>query len=298
MPLTKHITGWPVPAFLAFAALAALAVVLAAFVLPAPGAAAPGAAVARPAVSVADARPAQLRWPVSGSLPPRSEPALPKKHLIVIPGGGFTFHDQGFWPAIAAKAGAAGFVPHFLDYRLFDLEGAVADAREMARRLAARYGRDNVYAYGSSAGGTLATLLAASADVAGAVASSGLYDLRHWPWATLYRGPDYLNSIGATWEARRRVSPMRHRLRCPALLLHGSWDPIVAVTQALDYAAWHPKARLRIFPGGHGLYRTRPASVTAGMRWLTRTATKQAKAVQRRARGARTANAARRILCA
>lgn len=295
MPLPKHMTGLPVPAFLVLAAMAVFAVALGMVMA---GATAPAEAATKAAAPVSGATPTQLRWPVSGSLPPKGEPAPPKKHLIVIPGGGFTFHDQGFWPSIAPKAAAAGFVPHLLDYRLFDLEGAVADAREMAHSLAARYGRDRIYAYGSSAGGTLATLLAAGGDVAGTVVSSGLYDLRYWPWATLYRGPEYLASIGADWDARRQISPMRYRLRCPALLLHGSWDPIVAVTQAEDYAASRPRARLRIFPGGHGLYRTRPNSVTAGMRWLSRTATKQAKVAERLSRGARTANAARRILCA
>lgn len=246
--------------------------------------------------------PSALRWQVSGPVGSTGDIVAggptSRRHLIVIPGGGFTFHDRGFWPAIAPKAIAAGFEPHFLAYRLYDLEGAIADARAMARALSARYGRAKVFAYGSSAGGTLATLLAARGEVSAAVSSSGLYDLRHWPWATEYRGDEYLHSIGASWEVRQRVSPVRHRLRCPALLLHGSWDPVVPVTQALDFEATRPRARLRLYPGGHGLYRARPASVYAAIRWLARTARRQGVLDQRLQRGARTAGAARRILCA
>ena len=48
----------------------------------------------------------------------------------------------------------------------------------------------------------LATLLASEGLVAAGVASSGLYDFRYWPWATLDRGPNYLVSIGADWDVR------------------------------------------------------------------------------------------------
>lgn len=289
MPLPKYPAGRPATILFALIAVTVCAVACLAT---------SSQAASKDPADLRDATPTQLRWVASGSLPAKPAQPARSRHLIVIPGGGFTFHDKGFWAAIAPKALAAGFIPHLLEYRLYDLEGAVADARAMARSLAARYGRDRIYAYGSSAGGTLATLLAANGNVAAAVVSSGLYDLRYWPWATEYRGPEYLASIGADRETRRKVSPMRHRLRCPALLLHGSWDPIVSVTQAEDFAASRPRARLRIFPGGHGLYRARPASVNAGMSWLARTATKQAKVAEEVKRGARTANAARRILCA
>jgi acetyl esterase/lipase len=285
----------PLPKYLAArSATTLIALISLALCLAFAGMASPGLATAKK-TKLRGAEPTQLRWNVSGSLPPKT---TPQRHLIVIPGGGFTFLDKNFWPTIAPKAAAAGFTPHLLEYRLYDLEGAVADARAMARSLANRYGRDNVYAYGSSAGGTLAILLAANAQVAGSVVSSGLYDLRYWPWATVNRGPEYLASIGADREVRRRVSPMRHRLRCPALLLHGSWDPIVPVTQAEDFEALRPRARLRTYPAGHGLYKARPASVSFAINWLARTAAKQSKVAEAVKRGARTARAARRILCA
>lgn len=222
----------------------------------------------------------------------------PTRHLILIPGGGFTFRDAGFYAAVAPMAIAAGFVPHQLEYRLFDVGGAIADARRFAVELRRRYGRANVFAYGSSAGGTLAALLASEGLVSAAVASSGLYDFRDWPWATYDRGPNYLASIGAAdREARRIYSPMRHRLRCPLLALHGSWDPVVSVFQAQDYAATHPRARLRLYEAGHGLYRSRPGSVSGALRWLKRTANKQAKIARKQLRGARAAQVARRIRC-
>lgn len=223
----------------------------------------------------------------------------PERHLIVIPGGGFTFHDRGFWPAVAPIAKAAGFVPHLLEYQLFDLSGAVSDAREKARELIGRHGRANVFAYGSSAGGTLAALLAAEGLATAAVASSGMYDLRDWPWLLLDRNPGYLASIGADRFTSRSHSPIRHRLRCPLLALHGSWDAVVSVFQAEDYVATRPRANLRTYEAGHGLYRTRPGSILTSMRWLNRTAQKQAKTTRASvARGSRTAEVARRIRCA
>lgn len=226
----------------------------------------------------------------------RTEPR-PARHLILIPGGGFTHLDRNFWAKVAPLAQAAGFVPHKLEYRLNDLAGAVADAKSFGEELRRRYGRANVFAYGSSAGGTLATLLAADGLVAAAAASSGLYDFRYWPWAILDRGPDYFSSIKADWQARRIYSPMRYRLRCPVFALHGSWDPVVSILQAEDFVATHPRAKLRVYEAGHGLYRARPASITAALRWLRRTAAKQAQIERRLARGARTAEAARRIRC-
>ena len=228
-------------------------------------------------------------------LPPTGQ--RPLRHLILIPGGGFTFHDANFWPTMAPIAISAGFVPHLLDYRLFDLGGAVSDAYEFAENLKRRYGRNNVFAYGSSAGGTLAALLASEGLVSASVASSALYDFRDWPWATYYRGPDYLEAIRADWGARRAYSPVGRRLRCPLLAVHGSWDPVVPVLQAQNYVATHPRARLRLFGGGHGLYRTRPASINGAMRWLKRTGKKQAKIARKQLRGARAAEAARRIRC-
>lgn len=229
---------------------------------------------------------------------PATAAPRPARHLILIPGGGFTFHDANFWPTMAPAASAAGFVPHLLKYRLFDLGGAVADAREHAADLVRRYGRANVFVYGSSAGGTLAALLASEGLAAAGVASSGLYDFRYWPWALLDRGPEYLYSIGADWDTRRAYSPIRHRLRCPLLSLHGNWDPVVSVFQAEDYVATHPRATLRLYSAGHGLYRTRPNSVVGAMRWLNRVGNKQAKiSRQPIVRGARAAEAARRIRC-
>lgn len=251
---------------------------------------------AKRATTSAQLRHRRYRAPVARL--PVSPPPRPARHLIIIPGGGFTSHDPKLWPTVAPIAKAAGFVPHLLEYRLFDLGGAVADAYELASELASRFGRGNIFAYGSSAGGTLATLLASRGLVAAAVSSSGLYDFRYWPWATVDRGPDYLDSIGADWDSRRAHSPIGQRLRCPLLALHGSWDPVVFAFQAQDYAATHPRAALRIYPAGHGLYRSRPGTIRGSLRWLNRIGNKQARLSRGpMPRGARAAEAARRIRC-
>lgn len=230
--------------------------------------------------------------------PPVAPPEWPARHLILLPGGGFTGHDPNFWPIMAPAAEAEGFVPHMLYYRTFDIRGAVEDARWFAGALIRQYGRANVFAFGSSAGGTLAALLASDGMVAAAVSSSGIYDLRSWPWAIENMGPEYLAEIGADWETRREYSPIRRRLRCPLMSMHGSLDPVVSVFQAEDYVARNERARLLLYSAGHGLYRSRPASIITGLRWLHRIGNKQVRIARAGLpRGSRAAEAARRIRC-
>ena len=77
------------------------------------------------------------------------------------------------------------------------MPGAFQAARAEAIRLRARYG-SAVYAYGSSAGGTLAALLAGDGLVSAAVAKAPVSDLLGWEWPLSAYGPDYFERIGLT----------------------------------------------------------------------------------------------------
>lgn len=189
--------------------------------------------------------------------------------LLLIHGGGFLFDDPGFEAATRAAAEQAGFLPHYLRYPLGDLPGAVRAARAEARRIDNRH-PGPLYAYGSSAGGTLAALLAGDASVRAAVAKAPVSDLLSWSWPLTAYGVDYFERIGATPETRRRLSPQRREARRPLLLVHGRRDAVVPVTMSEAFAARFPRVHLWAPAGGHHLERARPWILQRGLAWLAR----------------------------
>jgi pimeloyl-ACP methyl ester carboxylesterase len=194
----------------------------------------------------------------------------PLPQLLLIHGGSFLFDDPLFQPRTEAQAMAAGFVPHYLAYPLRDLAGAVAAAREAAARLRARFGRGGVYAYGSSAGGTLAALLAGDGLVSAAVAKSPPSDLVGWEWPLSAYGPDYYEQIGANADQRRRFSPLRRPMERPLLVVQGRADRVVPLAMNRAFAAKFRRVHLWVVPGGHATDRTRPWETGRAMRWLAR----------------------------
>ncbi len=194
-------------------------------------------------------------------------------HLIMIHGGSFLFEDPTFRSRTAGVARAAGFVPHYLSYPLGDLPAAVLAARDEAARLRAKYGRASVYAYGTSAGGTLAALLAGDGLVAAAVAKAPISDLLAWQWPLGAYGPDYFEQVGMTPEAMRRLSPLRRRAISPLLILHGRRDRIVPPAMSRVYAVKFTRVRLWVVQGGHHTERSMPQLLNRAFHRLTRLAT-------------------------
>ena len=201
-----------------------------------------------------------------GASPPRG----PLPQLLLIHGGSFLFEDPYFQARTEAPAIAAGFVPHYLSYPLEDLPGAVMAAREEAARLRERFGRDDIYAYGSSAGGTLAALLAGDGLVSAAVAKSAPSDLVGWEWPLSAYGPDYYEEIGANPDERRRLSPFRRPMTRPLLVVQGRADRVVPLAMNQAFAAKFRRVHLWVVPGGHATDRTRPWEIRRAMRWLAR----------------------------
>lgn len=165
---------------------------------------------------------------------------------------------------------AAGFVPHYVEYPLGNLPAAVRRARAEAARLRSRVGVDDVYAYGSSAGGTLAALLSGEGLVAAAVAKAPPSDLVDWSWPLSAYGADYYEQIDLTTEARYRLSPLRRPERQPLLLLQGRSDAVVPVGMSEAFAAKFSQVRLWVLAGGHRAERSRPQVVVRALRWLLR----------------------------
>jgi pimeloyl-ACP methyl ester carboxylesterase len=199
-----------------------------------------------------------------------------RPQLLLIHGGSFLFEDTGFEPLTRAAALAAGFVPHYVTYPLDNLPGAVEKVRSEARRLRGKFGVDRVYAYGASAGGTLAALLSGDELVSAAVAKAPVSDLLTWTWPLTQYGPDYWENLGVDQAARERLSPIRRPQHEPLLLIQGRADNVVPPTMNEAFASAYPRVRLWLVAGGHLTERVRPFLVTRAMEWLGRVAARKA----------------------
>ncbi len=193
--------------------------------------------------------------------------------LILIHGGSFLYEDPTFESLTRRRALRAGFTPHYLRYPLGDMPAAFQAARAEAVRLRARYG-GAVYAYGSSAGGTLAALLAGDGLVSATVAKAPVSDLLDWEWPLGAYGPDYFERIGLSpLAARRRLSPLRRPARRPLLILQGRRDQVVPVAMNRKYAVKFKRVYLWVVQGGHHTERIRPELLSRAFDWLARVAT-------------------------
>ena len=193
--------------------------------------------------------------------------------LILIHGGSFLYEDPTFEALTRQRALRAGFVPHYLHYPLGDMPAAFRAARAEAVQLRAKYGTA-VYAYGSSAGGTLAALLAGEGLVSAALAKAPVSDLLSWEWPLGTYGLDYYEQIGLNApEARRRLSPVRRPARRPLLILQGREDRVVPVAMNRAYSSKFKRVYLWVVQGGHHTERTRPELLSRGFGWLARVAT-------------------------
>lgn len=242
------------------AALGALAATLLALVAPA---AAPALGIG-PGIKIAEEKP---------------EPP-PKPQLLLFHGGSFLFENPFFEPAVVARSISVGFEPHFIDYPLGNVPEAVENARAEARAYRQKFGASRVYAYGASAGGTLATLLAGDGLVAGAVAKAPVSDLVDWPWAVETYGSTYYEKIGLGEEAARyRLSPsLRSEVKSPILIYQGVADQVVPATMSAAFAEKFENVHLWYVPGGHATDETRPWLVQRALSWLARIAAQQERA--------------------
>ncbi len=189
--------------------------------------------------------------------------------MILIHGGSFLYEDPTFRPLTEAPARAAGFALHYLQYPLGDVPAALEAARAEALRLRARFG-SAVYAYGSSAGATLAALLAGEGLVSAAVAKAPISDLLTWAWPLETYGADYYERIKLSETQRRDLSPLRRAAARPVLVIQGRDDNVVTPVMNRAYAAKFNQVHLWVVPGGHHTERTRPRILRLAFRWLDR----------------------------
>jgi acetyl esterase/lipase len=205
-------------------------------------------------------------------------PPGPKPQLLLFHGGSFLFEDPFFRPSTQLRAIASGFVPHYVTYPLGDMPAAVMAARAAARELREEVGVGRVYAYGASAGGTLAALLSGDGLVSAAVAKAPVSDLVGWEWPLVAYGANYYEQVKLGLTSRYRLSPIRRPQESPLLIYQGRADQVVPPAMNEAFAAKFPRVYLWSVAGGHTTERARPYLIGKAMHWLERTAAAQARA--------------------
>jgi acetyl esterase/lipase len=200
-----------------------------------------------------------------------------RPQLLLIHGGSFLYEDPEFEPLTRAAALAAGFVPHYVTYPLANLPEAVERVRTEARRLREKFGLDRVYAYGASAGGTLAALLSGDLLVSAAVAKAPVSDLLTWTWPLGRYGANYWETLGVDQADRERLSPIRRPQLAPLLLIQGRADQVVPPSMNEAFAAAYRRVSLWMVAGGHHTERARPFLVTRAMEWLAKIAAQKTR---------------------
>jgi fermentation-respiration switch protein FrsA (DUF1100 family) len=203
--------------------------------------------------------------------------AGPKPHLMLLHGGSFLFDDTEFEAQTREAATKAGFIPHYVTYPLADMPAAVLAARAEARRLRLKVGADMVYAYGSSAGGTLAALLSGDGLVGGAAAKAPVSNLVTWEWPLVQYGPEYYEEVQLDLPARYRLSPLGRPAKEPLLVVHGIDDQVVPVSQSEAFAAKFKRVYLWEVLGGHHAERSQPEVLERTLVWLAEIAEAQAQ---------------------
>jgi acetyl esterase/lipase len=203
--------------------------------------------------------------------------AGPKPHLMLMHGGSFLYDDPEFVESTEEAARKAGFIPHYTTYPLGDMPAAVLAVRAEARRLRQKFGLEQVYAYGSSAGGTLAALLAGDGLVGAATAKAPVSNLLSWEWPIEHYGPLYYDRVQLNLDARRRLSPLRRPAKEPLLLVHGIDDQVVPISQSEAYANKFRRVFLWEVLGGHHAERSQPEVLQRALIWLAEIAEAQAQ---------------------
>ncbi len=198
------------------------------------------------------------------------EPAMAKQHPVamLLHGGGFLFEGEDRMAVASELAGELGFEVSYVDYPLFDLPGAIATAERHARALG-RGGR-TVLAFGESAGGTLAALLAQRGLVDAAATYSPVADMRAFP-AHTEDAEQYMEFIQADRRDLRRASPALFTSSAPILALRAAGDRGFVARGMRRWARRDHAVELVRVPGRHSGAR-QPAfyarNATLALRWL------------------------------
>ena len=149
-------------------------------------------------------------------------------------------------------------------YELFDVPTAIAQTVAAAKRLRKR-GRQ-LYAYGESAGGDLAALLAERGLAQAAAVQSSVVDLV--AFINGYPDPSFIYALlKLNPQTAAKYSANRHRSKRRIVAFTGTTDPFAGPTPA--WAASDPEVRAVQYPGGHLDPGTYAANLTQAMDFLS-----------------------------
>lgn len=197
----------------------------------------------------------------AGGEPQRSE--RQRDVVLLFHGGGFVLGDPSLMEEAAAEARTAGLKPVAVAYRLWDLHGAIKDAKNAARDHA-EPGRD-VFAYGESSGGTLAALLAQADLVDASLAYAPIAKLNRWSGS---------HRLDASKRELRRASPALHPTSLRIHSLVPETDDVVPPRHTRRWARRDSLVSAFTVPGEHGFTGQEwyPANLETAMDWLERRA--------------------------
>lgn len=171
----------------------------------------------------------------------------PRPIVLMLHAGGFIFNDPTSMAVATQIARDAGFQPVFVDYPLYDLRAAVEAAAAAA---AAQPKNRTVCAYGESAGGTLAALLAERGLVRSAAAYSPIPNLVRFI-ARSANPHYYMEMIHADRELLLRDSPGLHRSAREILALRAARDDAYVRSGIRRWAKRESKVQVRDVGGEH-----------------------------------------------
>jgi acetyl esterase/lipase len=165
--------------------------------------------------------------------------------LYVLPPGAFAFPvDRELMKEARQSARGHGFQVREIDYPLRNPMRAWRVVRDDARR-AARNGR-YVFAYGESAGGVLASLLAQKGIAEAAVSNAGPSNL-----SRLWDAAGWRESFGTDPRHRSFLSPALHSTENPILVQQSMTDEIVPGDINSRWAKRDPRVRFDGYTGPH-----------------------------------------------
>lgn len=171
----------------------------------------------------------------------------PPPLLLLIPGGGFVLRAETMPIAASGIGREMGFAVRTVRYRLNDPLTAWRQVRDLARR--ARANRRDVYAYGESAGGTLAALLAGRGLAVAAATNAPPSDLTRW---RLPGYPHYWQRMENGGPRKRRaLSPALRPTRGPVLVQHSETDTVVPASMSAAWARRDPRVTVSGYAGHH-----------------------------------------------
>ncbi|HEX2360075.1 MAG TPA: hypothetical protein VHH72_09690 [Solirubrobacterales bacterium] len=170
--------------------------------------------------------------------------------MLLFPSGGFAFGDPSLMDPAAARALEAGFRPRSVAYLTGGggIPAMVTRTMQLARQITRR-GRD-VYAYGDSAGGLLASLLAQKGIARRAAAKQPVSDLGHFIRSLPGSDDDEAAFLGVPTPFQQRIfSPNARRTHNNVLVTAAENDALSEPT--VLWARRELRVGLRTSPGTH-----------------------------------------------